>query len=76
MRALPKPPRSEGIAQLVVLKGFFFPPLSSKASGSATVREGEWSKRTLGMIQPGNFHLSERYSVSARVSGKGLCCYI
>lgn len=42
MRALPKPPRSEGIAQLAVLKGLFFfhflpkhlvLPLSEKASG-------------------------------------------
>lgn len=41
MRALPKPPRSEGIAQLAVLKGVFFHflpkhlvlPLSEKASG-------------------------------------------
>lgn len=28
-----------------------------------------------GVIQPGNFHLSERYGykISAEVSGKGLC---
>lgn len=50
--------------------------LSSKASGAAAVGGGERSKWTLGVIQTGNFQLSDRHEVGAQVSGRGLCCRI
>lgn len=59
-------------AQLVVPEGFF--SLAPKAFGAATVRGGERSKRTLGVIQTGHFHLSDRHG--AQVLGKGLCCCV
>lgn len=70
-------PRSEGIAQLARLKGLL--SLSSRASGAATVREGEWSKWTSGVIQPGNFHLSGETQLHSQCSGvreRAVCLYL
>lgn len=53
-------------------KAFF--SLSSKAAGTAAAGEREWSKWTLGVVQPGSFHIFERYNskIRAQVSERGL----